>query len=194
MLRCMPQGVCDCDETRNPSDGETSKAPRASVEPCCVQALLRAIDADAYPSQPGTTPGRSSVSPRRKSLGLPTHAAGDVRPLSRGQGPGPFFAAGMRTFRTGSRPGRCGLRRYMAGFCRSSVAASKHAGKRALRVRLTFRKPILHRDSGRRQAGGIGVAIGCTPRNRTVAKGLTPQRNRVGRHALPRARELRCHR
>ena len=36
----------------------------------------------------------------------------------------------------------CGLRRYMAGFCRSSVAASKHAGKRALRVRLTFRKPI----------------------------------------------------
>ena len=88
----------------------------------------------------------------------------------------------------------CGLRRYMAGFCRSSVAASKHAGKRALRVRLTFRKPILHRDSGRRQAGGIGVAIGCTPRNRTVAKGLTPQRNRVGRHALPRARELRCHR
>ncbi|VXB30331.1 hypothetical protein MICRO11B_210152 [Micrococcus luteus] len=88
----------------------------------------------------------------------------------------------------------CGWRRYMAGFCRSSVAASKHAGKRALRVRLTFRKPILHRDSGRRQAGGIGVAIGCTPRNRTVAKGLTPQRNRVGRHALPRARELRCHR
>ena len=84
----------------------------------------------------------------------------------------------------------CGLRRYMAGFCRSSVAASKHAGKRALRVRLTFRKPILHRDSGRRQAGGIGVAIGCTPRNRTVAKGLTPQRNRVGRHALPRARDF----
>ncbi len=36
----------------------------------------------------------------------------------------------------------CGLRRYMAGFCRSSVAASKHAGKRALRVRLTFRKPM----------------------------------------------------
>ena len=30
----------------------------------------------------------------------------------------------------------------MAGFCRISVAASKHAGKRALRVRLTFRKPM----------------------------------------------------
>lgn len=41
----------------------------------------------------------------------------------------------------------CGLRRYMAGFCRSSVAASKHAGKRALRVRLTFRKPILERNT-----------------------------------------------